>query len=122
MRKRAWSWALVALAWVVFGSGCGNRLVRVKGIATMDGKPLEYASVTFMPTDGKGQPATGMTEANGSFSVSTMPGNPNGEGAWPGTYKVVVERIEYPAPGMAGGPTLPDGLTDENELLKWISK
>jgi len=122
MRIRPWSSWLIALALVLFVSGCGNRLVRVKGVVTMDGKPLESAMVTFMPEGSKGQSASGFTQADGSFTLSTIAGNRNGEGVWPGTYKAIVDRSDFPAPGLPGGPPVPEGITEDADLFKWQAK
>jgi hypothetical protein len=122
MRIRHVSWFLAALVTALLGPGCGKRLVTVKGVAALDGKPLEGALVTFTPLGGKGQSATGMTQPDGSFNLVTIPGNLTGEGAWPGEYKVTVERDEYPPPGTPGGPPYPEGITEDQDIVQWHAK
>jgi hypothetical protein len=122
MRIRPWPWCLVILLLVLSGSGCGKRLVRVRGVATLDGKPLDMSQVVFTPVGGQGQPAMASTQKDGTFSLYTIPRNPQGEGAWPGEYKVTVERDDYPAPGTPGGPPYPEGVTEDWDIQRWFYK
>jgi hypothetical protein len=69
--------------------GCGEnsdieKVVPVSGTVTYQGRPLEGYQVTFMPVDGR-RPATGITDAEGRFSLGT---NALGDGAPPGQSKV----------------------------------
>jgi len=67
--------------------GCGSsRTSPVEGEILLDGKPLAGASVQFVP-QGKGNDATGETDKNGRFVMSTF--QPR-DGVLPGSYKVVV--------------------------------
>ena len=87
---------IVALAWVCAAMiGCGAKsgvdgVVKVAGTVTYEGKPIEGASVVFGP-DGEGRAATGMTDANGRFQLTTLQ---PGDGALPGRYKVAVSKVE----------------------------
>jgi hypothetical protein len=96
MRARAKS-ALSGVCLLVVGLlavttlGCGSRLTKVRGVVTLDGKPLDRAGVQFLPIGGKGQPANGITENDGSFHVDTLAPD---DGAWPGEYKVVISKYE----------------------------
>ena len=66
--KRA-GWLALALAALVF-VGCGGKGgIKLSGKATLDGKPLEYASISFSPEDGQGQPVGGSIE-EGEFTVT----------------------------------------------------
>jgi hypothetical protein len=52
----------------------------------LDGKPVENATVTFMPQQGgSGKQATGQTGPDGSFQLTTRNTN---DGALPGEYRV----------------------------------
>jgi hypothetical protein len=53
---------------------------------SLDGKPLAEASIQFVP-QGAGRDATGQTNNNGEFAMSTF--QPR-DGVLPGTYKVVI--------------------------------
>ena len=98
------SFRLVALAVVVaFGmSGCGGtkeKPVKVEGVVLLDGQPLGGATVRYLPMDGKGQSAYGLTEDDGTFHLSCQNGI---EGAFRGQYKVVITKgaeqtIDVPA-------------------------
>jgi hypothetical protein len=122
MRIRHWSWCLIAGTLSLSGLGCGNRLVTVKGVATLDGKPLEGATITFIQAGGAGRPAMTVSNSDGAFSMYASPGSRSGEGVWPGTYKVTVERAGYPSFGMPGGLQPPDGLVSDIELERWAAK
>src|SRR5688572_136090 len=67
-------------------AGCGSKTSSVSGTVTLDGKPLPDATIQFVP-DGAGRDATGQTDKNGYFSMSTFK---PGDGVVAGNYKVVV--------------------------------
>lgn len=110
------------IAWIVFASaliglaGCGPKYAPVTGVVTLDGKPVEGASVTFLSDDGK-TTAFGNTDASGNFTLST------GEiaGAIAGNYKVVVVK----APKVVGGAEMSpggDGVGMSKEYVKQMEK
>lgn len=62
--------------------------VPVTGTITLDGKPLAFAAVTFVPgVQTKGIECTGLTDESGNYKLTQIRGK---EGAPPGEYKVVV--------------------------------
>jgi hypothetical protein len=87
-----WCWLLVGAA------GCGGGVVPVKGTVKLDGKPLAGASIQFIAQDPGGRDATGSTDADGVFQLSSFRA---GDGALPGKYKVVVQ---LPATSQGGAP------------------
>lgn len=102
-------------------AGCGhkaklNGLVKVAGTVTYEGQPIEGANVIFGP-EGEGRSASGMTDANGRFQLTTL--EPN-DGAMLGKYKVAVSKIEVENPMSAdearewfvahGGPPEPGNI------------
>jgi hypothetical protein len=90
--------SLVAVLSVGFSSGCGGapndkpHTVPVTGIVTLDGKPLEGATVRFNPTDPKKNGGTGVTDAQGKYTLV----HATNDGASPGSYKVVIEHFASP--------------------------
>ena len=82
---------LLIPAGILLLAGCGGKTVPVEGNVTLDGEPLAGATVMFIPVKEGGQPATGLTDANGKFQLKT--GNDK-TGALPGEYKVVVSVAE----------------------------
>ncbi len=91
---------LGALVW--FTTGCGGdsaKLVPVKGVVTINGKPLTSGTVQFRPNKAKGNTSTeeplGLINDQGEFSLETR-GKP---GAPLGSYKVTVAST---------GPVTPD--------------
>jgi hypothetical protein len=82
----------LALAVLLVGCGGGN-FVAVTGTVTLDGKPLEGAGIMFQP-DAGGIPATGTSDAEGRFTLTTG----NERGATIGIHSVAVSKpIDNPA-------------------------
>lgn len=92
---------------------CGNLLVgcnssespdwkdRVpfSGVVTLDGSPVEGATVLLQSTDTPpNAPATGLTDASGKFTLTTHTDN---DGAIPGSYNISVKKVEFPASATA---------------------
>ena len=69
--------------------------VELTGIITLDGKPLESASVRFAPNSKDGfHGAVGVTDASGKYDLYTDIGNGKSkDGIIPGDYTVFVSRI-----------------------------
>jgi hypothetical protein len=83
--------ALVSILALAF-SGCGKtRPVKVAGMVTLDGKPLGGATIVFTPEEGGGRQASALSDDDGAFELTTYN---TGDGALPGTYKVMVRKDE----------------------------
>ncbi len=76
----------------------------VRGIVTLDSKPVEGAAVMFMPNEG-GRPATGITDERGEFDLQT---EAPGDGALLGQHAVTVTLQET-----TGLMADPDGLSGD---------
>lgn len=89
-------------------TGCGGdpatadrpATVPVQGTVTMDGKPVEGATVTFMPATqarpgqaAQGNAAVDRTDAKGHYEATTFEA---GDGVVPGDYVVTVVKQEVP--------------------------
>src|SRR5262245_56563198 len=84
--------------------GCGGASMSpVAGVVLLDGKPLAGASIQFVP-QGKGRDATGQTDQNGQFTMSTV--QPR-DGMLAGEYKVVI------SPPMGVADTTQYGSADD---------
>jgi hypothetical protein len=91
--------AVAVLALLV--AGCSQSdTVAVTGTVMLNGKPADKAEVMFNPKQGR--LATGVTDAEGRFALSTAK---PGDGAMPGEY--VVTLAEYYPPDKP--PALPKG-------------
>jgi hypothetical protein len=91
---RSFGWWTLLLGLVLTGTGCDSsgRLTPVRGVVTLDGKPVDNATVIFMPQQsGSGKQATGQTSPDGSFQLTTRNTN---DGALPGEYRVIVQYEE----------------------------
>lgn len=76
---------------VVVAAGCSDgrpKLYTPAGVIRLDGKALVGASVTLFPKAG-GRTASGVTDVNGSFTLSTYAPN---DGIAAGTYVAVVTK------------------------------
>lgn len=71
------------------GSGIGT--VPATGQILVDGQPMEGVMVIFNPTTEGGRAASGRTDAEGNFVLTTVE---NGDGALPGSYQVAVSKHE----------------------------
>src|SRR5437773_10785720 len=92
MRRCGGYLAVVAAFLVLAGFGCGGKdqPVKVEGVVTLDGEPVEGAIVSFLPDEGGGRFAHGLTAKDGSFRLTTY--KPD-DGALRGDYRVTVTLI-----------------------------
>jgi hypothetical protein len=93
MTERRYAPKRLLLVLLVGLSGCGGqgKPVKVEGVVTLDGKAFPGATVTFLPAAGSGKSASGLSEEDGSFRLTTF--KPD-DGALPGEYKIIVSFIE----------------------------
>ncbi|NCY17536.1 MAG: carboxypeptidase regulatory-like domain-containing protein [Actinobacteria bacterium] len=79
--------------------GCGKapdtrpKRVPFSGKVTLDGTPVEGATVVLAPESGTGPAASGMTNAEGVCAFTTFESR---DGAVPGKYLVTVAKTEFP--------------------------
>ena len=80
---------------LVISTGCSKDLGyrKLTGTVTMDGQPLEGASLTFY-AEGGGEGGSGMTGADGKYDVTAGNSPEGGLGLKPGTYKVTIVKME----------------------------
>ena len=73
-------------------------IVPVTGTVTLDGKPLDFARVTFVPLGGtdQGFGGSGSTDSVGKYELRSLIGTEAVVGAPPGEYKVTVNRMVKP--------------------------
>jgi hypothetical protein len=114
---RSYILAMTTLANFVL-AGCGGEeypsTIPVTGTVNYQGKPLDEATVTLVPTDAKGRSASGITGADGKFAVKTFYGaDHNPEGALPGDYLISVSKVRAVTP--------PEGMT-QWEMQAWYTK
>jgi hypothetical protein len=77
---------LTILSIVLAGCGRKDNLLPVKGMLTLDGKPLAGATVILIPQGLTGKSACGTAAGDGSFQLATS----GRDGALPGDYTVIV--------------------------------
>jgi hypothetical protein len=97
MSKHEGAFRGLAAVLVLAATGCGHSgPVPVEGVVTLDNKPLERVTVTFVPADDVGQSASGLTGSDGSFRLTTTR---FGDGARPGDYKIFI-TVNPPVPNV----------------------
>lgn len=74
-------------------AGSGLKTYPVTGVVTEKGQPIAGATVTFHPA-GEGRGASGTTDANGTYRLSTAK---PADGAMAGEYKVTVVKFDSAA-------------------------
>jgi hypothetical protein len=102
---------------LLVAAGCGSggpSLVPVSGTVTLDGKPLEGATITFIPDPSNAKPQTDggdVTGPGGTFASTYR----NRAGLAPGKYKVVVTK---PSDSAASGQAskLPSEITKSSYM------
>lgn len=109
--------ALIAVLLVLSLPGCGGgefaETAEVSGVVLYKGQPVAGAEVNFHPAEG--HPATGRTEPDGRFVLSTYAAE---DGAVPGTHTVTVQLFpeEGGLPGMevqsTGAAAIPEKYAD----------
>jgi hypothetical protein len=105
---------------VLIGWGCGGkyRPVPVKGAVTLDGTPVEGATVHFLAAgdDKEGRQAYGTTDRKGVFRLSTMGRN---DGALPRAYHVVVFKYVSTRPDLKipDFPNTAEGKAQRDDYL-----
>jgi hypothetical protein len=80
------TWLVVSAICLLALIGCSRSSGRqgIEGVVTLDGKPLETGSITFVPQPGTKGPTAGGTISQGRFAVS-----PAG-GTFAGTFRVEI--------------------------------
>ena len=76
----------------VLVAGCGDPgigAIPVEGVVKVDGQPMEGVMVVFHPDDAGGRAASGRTDAQGVYHLTTETA---GDGALPGSYKISVTK------------------------------
>lgn len=108
-----WSYRLsIALA-LIATAGCGERVYKVQGKVTWEGKPLPGGgSISFVPLgNDRARPAGGTIGEDGMYELSTT--NP-GDGAVVGEFRVVISQVTEKEPknlGDDGKPAPRTGLS-----------
>jgi 5-hydroxyisourate hydrolase-like protein (transthyretin family) len=83
-------------------AGCGKpgpQVQYVEGVVVLDGEPVADAAVVFVPKAADGLVATGRSNAEGRFTLTSVRGGkPNG-GALVGDYAVTFSKADYDLKG-----------------------
>ena len=83
----AYSFLSLSLTVMFFAAGCDSRPARVQvsGKVLIDGEPLKYGAVDFVPE--KGRQASGILDANGYFTLTCFE---PGDGALIGKHQIQI--------------------------------
>ena len=97
--------------------GCGGHYLKtepVQGTVTLDGVPLDGASLMFTPKDGSGNASYGFTDAEGKYKLQTLQGLPDA-GTTSGDYTVAITK-SVADPGKKTVTVDADGNSIESEV------
>lgn len=89
---------IVLVGVLVASVGCGERVYPVKGVITLDQKPLSDAGIAFHPV-GVGPLGMAVSGSDGAFEVSSA----NKPGLRGGQYVVTVSKADGPAISSSDG-------------------
>lgn len=119
---------LLTLCGLAVLMGCGSaedkwkegrlKTVPASGIVTLNGTPVADATVIFAPTNPTGVGCAAKSDANGKFELSTYPDE---LGAVPGSYTVMVNKIEVPPLPGADGPEVSGAVYAKHLIPKKYS-
>jgi hypothetical protein len=105
----------VLLALVITCTGCPSRnelgTVPVTGKVTYNGEAVEGATISFLG-EANERPATAVSGSGGEYKLMTL----NYEGAVPGNYRVLVEKVET-SPEAAKVETMEEAAKRGNQAL-----
>ncbi len=108
------TFGLVLLLPLAVGCGGGPSVgaIPATGIVTLDGKPLDGATVSFVPDSDEARSASGLTDATGAFRLTSLA---PGDGAVPGKYKITVSKV-------SSGPAEEAAPTSQEEAMKKLQE
>jgi hypothetical protein len=115
MRQLAW---LLVAGLLAGAGGCNKgpslKTYPVKGSVTYNGKAVSGATVSYVSTNPDSPVATGITDTDGQFSLSTYV-KPTEvlRGVVPGDYKVTITKLPSEANGGAGQVEYSESLSPE---------
>lgn len=90
-------------------------MVPVKGVVTLNGKPLTGAVVAFMPKSGV--PGIGETDAGGQYELTTV----TSKGALPGDYKVQISYRVSPS-GKSQGLSARSAMVQSEDMVNSVEQ
>jgi predicted phage tail protein len=96
---RTFEWALSLLACLASLSGCGPDGASVSGQVTLDGSPLDDATISFIPTAAGQRQAAWATIENGHYTI------PASNGLGTGQFRVEIRALR--AIGQQANPNDP---------------
>lgn len=93
----------LAAAIALFLIGCRpSEFQYVEGVITLDGVPVEAATVTFRPREKGGMMAAGISDVSGRYRLNPLRGK-EGAGALVGEYDVSIIKTREPEDGDTSG-------------------
>ncbi|MDA0835968.1 MAG: carboxypeptidase-like regulatory domain-containing protein [Planctomycetota bacterium] len=107
------TWIIPIILMIFCGCNSGETYYETSGAVTLDGSPVDDASVTMIPVDkSKGKHAHASTRDGGKFRMITI----RKEGVLAGEYKVTVQKFD-PSTGRkdAMKSLLPEGYATEDK-------
>ena len=92
---------------VIGAIGCSSNLTKVSGKVTLDGEPVEGASLTFTLKDNPSVIGTGITNSKGEYSLVSFQGGDKAiRGVSPGLYLISIVKKEEDGPPLKDTSTM----------------
>lgn len=98
--KKILSFIFIVFSFTMLFIGCSSNALKtnfIEGVVTLDGSPVADATITFSPK-GNEPVAVGKTDSSGKYTLSSLQGGRNGQGALSGDYYVTIKKMINTAP------------------------
>lgn len=106
---------LVTMTSIVCGCGPGTpKTYPVTGVLSLDDKPVPDATITFIADAGNNKSAATTSDAQGKYAISTFK---QGDGAVPGSYKIIVAKYQKGAEENPYGDNNPPEVEQTPEAI-----
>jgi hypothetical protein len=106
---RPWR-SFLLLALLAPAPGCGGNVATIKGDVTLDGKPVETGTITFVPIEGTPGSGARAQVAKGVYSIDSAMGTA------PGTYRVEITARRKTGKKIPVGSPAPVGTMADEEV------
>ena len=119
-KKNSYIFSFVLVCAVLSLVGCKDNMGGTYPLSikvTMDGNPLEGATVSLIQQTGEGHAAVGMTDAKGIAIIKSTEG---WGGAFPGEYAVTIKKTEHSVSSTPVGKE--EGTRDEADNIYAVSR
>jgi hypothetical protein len=102
--------SFLLLALLAIAPGCGGKVATIEGTVTIDEKPVETGTITFVPIEGTPGSGARAQIAKGVYTIDSSMGTA------PGTYRVEIAARRKTGKKIPIGSPAPPGTTADEEV------